>query len=97
MTECSTDLTLFPLCTKPVVIRADGGALLRPGNVPGGHRAMALIKAVVRRLRAAFPECVIELRADSALALPEVYDGCEKLSMPYTLSLPKNERLTELA
>ncbi len=73
------------------------GALLRPGNVHGGHRAMALIKAVVRRLREAFPECVIELRADSALALPEVYDGCEELSIPYTISLPKNERLTELA
>ena len=27
MTECSADLSLFPLPTKPVVIRADGGAL----------------------------------------------------------------------
>ena len=27
MTDCSADLTLFPLPTKPVVIRADGGAL----------------------------------------------------------------------
>jgi len=73
------------------------GALLRPGNVHGGHRAMALIKAVVRRLRAAFPECVIELRADSAMARPEVYDGCEKIAIPYTISLPKNERLKEIA
>jgi len=73
------------------------GALLRPGNVHGGHRAMALIKAVVRRLREAFPECVIELRADSALALPEVYEGCEKLAIPYVISLPKNERLIALA
>jgi hypothetical protein len=73
------------------------GALLRPGNVHGGHRAMALIKAMVIRLRRAFPECVIELRADSALALPEVYEGCEKLGIPYTISLPKNERLIEVA
>jgi len=27
MTDCSTDLTLFPLSTKPVVVRANGGAL----------------------------------------------------------------------
>ena len=27
MTECSTELTLFPLSQKPVVVRADGGAL----------------------------------------------------------------------
>jgi hypothetical protein len=73
------------------------GALLRPGNVHGGHQAMALIKALVRRLRQAFPECVIELRADSALARPEVYDCCEKIAIPYTISLPKNERLREIA
>jgi hypothetical protein len=73
------------------------GALLRPGNVHGGRRAMALLKAIVRRLRQAFPECVIELRADSALALPKVYEGCEKLGIPYTISLPKNERLIEMA
>ncbi len=72
-------------------------ALLRPGNVHGGHRAMAMIKAVVRRLREAFPHCRIELRADSALALPEVYEGCEKIALPYTISLPKNERLKEAA
>jgi hypothetical protein len=40
---------------------------------------------------------MIELRADSALALPEVYEGCEKLAFCYTISLPKNERLIELA
>jgi hypothetical protein len=73
------------------------GALLRPGNVHGGHRAMALVRAMVTRLRQVFPECVIDLRADSALALPEVYEGCEKLGIPYTISLPKNERLTEMA
>jgi hypothetical protein len=64
------------------------GALLRPGNVHGGHRAMALVRAMVTRLRQVFPECVIDLRADSALALPEVYEGCEKLGIPYTISLP---------
>jgi hypothetical protein len=68
-------------------------AILRPGNVHGGHQAMALIKAMVTRLRQAFPACAIELRADSALALPEVYQGCEKIALPYTISLPKNERL----
>jgi len=73
------------------------GALLRPGNVHGGHRGMALIKAIVIRLRRAFPKCVVELRADSALALPEVYEGCGKVGLPYTISLPKNERLIEMA
>lgn len=73
------------------------GALLRPGNVHGGHRAMALINAMITRLRQTFPECVIELRADSALARPEIYEGCEQLAIPYTISLPKNERLIAMA
>ena len=73
------------------------GALLRSGNVHGGHRAMAMVKAIVIRLRQAFPACEIELRADSALARPEVYEGCEKIAIPYTISLPKNERLIALA
>jgi hypothetical protein len=73
------------------------GAVLRPGNVHGGHQAMALIQRMAARLRKAFPRCVIELRADSALALPEVYEECERNRLPYTISLPKNERLKALA
>jgi len=72
-------------------------AMLRPGNVHAGFRAMAVLPRVVARLRDAFPGCLIELRADSALALPEVYEGCEKLAIPYTISLPKNQRLKAFA
>lgn len=72
-------------------------AVLRPGNAHAGKRAMAILRRVVARLREAFPDCVIELRADSGLALPEVYDGCEALGLPYTLSLPRNVRLEALA
>jgi hypothetical protein len=73
------------------------GAVLRPGNVHAGHRAMAIVERVAARLRAAFPQTRIELRSDSALALPEVYARCEQLRLPYAISLPKNERLKALA
>lgn len=73
------------------------GALLRPGNVHAGYCAMPLVRAVVKRLREALPDCAIELRADSGLALPEVYAGCEKIGLPYTISLPKNQRLADAA
>jgi hypothetical protein len=69
------------------------GAVLRPGNVHAGHRAMAIVGLVIQRLRAAFPECHIELRADGGLALPEVYEGCEGIQAPYTISLPQNKCL----
>ena len=72
-------------------------AVLRPGNVHAGYRAMAIVRRIVARLRAAFPRTRIELRADSGLALPEVYEGCEELRLPYTISLAKNPRLRALA
>ena len=72
-------------------------AVLRPGNAHAGRRAMGVVKRLVTRLRRAFPACRIELRADSGLALPEVYDGCDALALSYVISLPKNARLQEAA
>jgi len=50
---------------------------------------MAVIERIVARLRQAFAYCSIELRADAGLALPEVYDGCEAMEAPYTISLAR--------
>jgi hypothetical protein len=72
------------------------GAMLRPGNKHAGHRAMMFLERVIDRLRAAFPDCELQLRADSGLALPEVYDGCDELVLPYMISLPKNQRLVRM-
>lgn len=72
-------------------------AVLRAGNVHGAKRALALLRRLVKRLRAAFPKCRIEFRGDSAFALPEIYDGCEKLRVGYTISLPQNAVLLRLA
>jgi len=93
-------------CYLPLLVfaQAEGGgeqellaAVLRPSNVHGGHRAMAILERIVARLRGAFPQTRLELRADSALARPEIYARCEELRLPYTISLPKNERLRALA
>jgi hypothetical protein len=72
-------------------------AVLRPGNVHAGHSAMAIIERIAQRLRGSFPRSRLLLRGDSGLALPEVYDGCEALRMPYIISLAKNPRLLALA
>jgi hypothetical protein len=92
-------------CYLPLLIfaSADDGeqeliaAVLRPGNAHAGRRAMAILQRIVARLRAAFPICQLELRADSGLALPEVYTGCAQINLPSTISLPKNDRLLALA
>jgi hypothetical protein len=72
-------------------------AVLRPGNVHAGHRAMAIMERIVERLRGSFPRSRLLLRGDSGLALPEVYDGCEALQVLYVISVAKNPRLLELA
>jgi hypothetical protein len=93
-------------CYLPLLVFAqceEGGeqellaAVLRAGNVHGGKRALALLTRLVARLRAAFPKCRIEFRADSGFALPEIYAGCEALKVGYTISLPKNDVLLRLA
>jgi hypothetical protein len=92
-------------CYLPLLVyaTADGGeqelvaAVLRPGNVHAGHRAVAVLRRIVERLRAAFPETEIVLRGDAGLALPEVYDYCEGAQLSYVISLAKNSRLLESA
>jgi hypothetical protein len=58
---------------------------------------MRLLGRFITRLQQAFPECRIELRADSGFASPEVYSGCEALGVDYTISVSKNSRLLALA
>lgn len=93
-------------CYLPLLVFAqceEGGeqellaAVLRAGNVHGGKRALSLLTRLVARLRAAFPKCRLEFRADSGFALPEIYDGCEALKVRYTISLSKNDVLLRLA
>lgn len=92
-------------CYLPLLVyaTADAGqqelvaAVLRPGNVHAGHRAVAVIRRIVRRLRAAFPQATILLRGDAGMALPEVYDYCEQADVDYVISLAKNSRLLAVA
>ena len=94
-------------CYLPLVVTAelDDGAqellafILRPGNVPAGRSAVAVLKRIKARLEKALPTTKIVLRGDSGFALPEVYDWCEAQKPPvrYVLGLPPNSRLNELA
>ena len=92
-------------CYLPLLIyaTADEGrqelvaAVLRPGKVHAGHRAVAVLRRIVARLRVAFPQAEILLRGDAGMALPEVYDYCEEAGLQYVISLPKNSRLREQA
>jgi hypothetical protein len=72
-------------------------AVLRPGNTHASSGALSILKRIVRRLREAWPEVEIEIRADAGFAMPEVYDYCEKEGIDYTIGLISNPRLEEIA
>lgn len=72
-------------------------AILRPGTAHAGHGALAILKRVVARLRARWPEVAIEIRADAGFAKPQIYAWCETEGMGYTIGLVTNARLTALA
>jgi hypothetical protein len=72
-------------------------AVLRPGNAHGSRGAVAVLKRIVRAVRARWPRVPIELRADSGFAVPALYDWCEREGVGYTIGLMPNPRLEALA
>jgi hypothetical protein len=62
-------------------------ALLRAGNTHASRATVALLGRTVARLRPRWPGVKIELRADAGVAVPAVYDYCEKEGIDYAVGL----------
>jgi hypothetical protein len=72
-------------------------AVLRPGNVHASRQVVAILKRVVKRLREAFGEVKIVVRADAGFAVPRLYEYCEAERLGYLVGLITNERLLACA
>jgi hypothetical protein len=72
-------------------------AVLRRGNTHGSTGVVAVLKRVVRAIRARWPNVTIEVRMDSGGAVPAIYAFCEQEQLAYTIGLSTNPRLTALA
>ena len=72
-------------------------AVLRPGTCHASRGAVAVLKRLVRHLRARWPQVTIARRADCGFAVPALYDYGEAQRSPYTLGLVSNARLEALA
>ncbi len=68
-------------------------AVLRPGNVHGSRFVVLVLRRLLRKLRAAWPNVPIELRADSGFAVPRLYAWCEANAVDYTIGLIPNDTL----
>jgi DDE family transposase len=68
-------------------------AVLRRGTVHASHGVVAVLKRIVRAVRARWPGVAIELRADSGFAIPALYEYCDAEGIAYTIGLVPNPRL----
>lgn len=68
-------------------------AVLRRGTVHASHGVVAILKRIVRAVRARWPEVTLELRADSGFAIPTLYDYCDAEGIGFTIGLVPNARL----
>ena len=71
--------------------------VLRAGNTHASHRAKAVLKRLIRKLKKAYPGAEILLRADAGFAVPGLYRFCEKEHIHYVIGLITNERLKKKA
>ena len=72
-------------------------AYLRPADIDPAKHALAILKLLVRRLRAAWPKTRIIVRADSGFCRWRLMNWCERNAVDYIIGLAKNARLVRLA
>jgi hypothetical protein len=71
--------------------------ILRPGKRPSGKEIVTILKRIVKRLRAAWPEVGIILRGDAHYNSPVVHDFCDEHNIKFTLGLKTYKPLAKKA
>ena len=72
-------------------------AYLRPADIDPARHALGVLKLLVARLRQAWPEVRIIVRADSGFCRWRLMSWCERHQVAYILGLARNARLVALA
>lgn len=71
-------------------------AVLRPGNNNSSTGVLTVLKRVVQRLRARWPDIDITIRADGGFASPDLYTFCENEHCGYIVGFQATEPLRTL-
>ena len=83
-------LPLYVFCGDHLLV-----SYLRPSNIDGAKHAWAILALLVKRLRQAWPEVRIILRADSGFCRHKMLSWCERKEVGYIVGLAKNARLNK--
>ena len=85
-------LPLYVFCGDELL-----AAYLRPSKIDASKHARALLKLLVGRLRQAWPEVRITIRADSGFCRWRLMRWCDSHGIGYVLGLARNPALERLA
>jgi hypothetical protein len=85
-------LPLYVFCGDELL-----AAYLRPSKIDASKHSRALLKLLVRRLRQAWPEAKITIRADSGFCRWRLMRWCDSNGIGYVLGLARNQVLERLA
>ena len=85
-------LPLYVFCGDELLV-----AYLRPSNIDASKPTRAVLKLLVRRLRAAWPEVRITIRGDSGFCRWRTMRWCDAHGLGYVLGLAKNPALERAA
>jgi len=78
-------LPLYVTCGDHLLV-----AYLRPSNIDAARHSRAILKLLVRRLRQAWPDVPIIVRADSGFCRWRLMRWCDRHGVGYLLGLAKN-------
>ncbi len=85
-------LPLYVFCGDQLLV-----AYLRPANIDGAKHAGAVLALLVKRLRQAWPNVRLIVRADSGFCRHRMLGWCERRNVFYIIGLAKNTRLNASA
>lgn len=84
-------LPLYVFCGEQLLV-----SYLRPSKIGAAHHAWAILKLLTARLREAWPEVRLIVRADSGFCRWRMLHWCEWASVDYIIGLARNPRLEKL-
>jgi hypothetical protein len=85
-------LPLYVFCGSQLLV-----AYLRPSNIDGAKHAWAILSLLVKRLRRAWPEVKMIMRADSGFCRWRMLRWCEDHKVGYIIGIARNARLNAMA
>ena len=72
-------------------------AVLRPGNAPAAIGVQGVLRRLIPKLWAAFPQARVRIRLDGGFATPAIFDELEAAGVEYVVAMAKNAVLTAAA